>query len=87
MKILWDKSALKGLEKIKNNKVLKRKLYELLVIIEENPFKVPPRYEKLVGDLDGVYSRRINIKHRLVYSVDDKNSAIIIHSVWTHYEN
>lgn len=63
---------------------LEKKTKELLNIIEKDPFQSPPPYEKLVGDLKGKYSRRINITHRLVYSVED--NIIRISSMWTHYE-
>ena len=59
---------------------------QLLDIIVENPFQNPPPYERLVGDLAGAYSRRINIQHRLVYQVLDDRGAIKILRMWTHYE-
>ena len=65
---------------------LERKTKELLNIISQNPFQNPPPYEKLVGHLDGLYSRRINIQHRLVYEVID-DSTIFVRRMWTHYEN
>ncbi|HPN87780.1 MAG TPA: Txe/YoeB family addiction module toxin [Candidatus Omnitrophota bacterium] len=65
---------------------LKENVQELLLILEKNPFQNPPPYEKLVGDLDGAYSRRINIQHRLVYQVLKKNKAVKIIRLWTHYE-
>jgi Txe/YoeB family toxin of toxin-antitoxin system len=65
---------------------LKSQAEELLNIIRENPFQTPPRFEKLVGDLAGAYSRRINIQHRLVYEVLEKRQIIKIISMWTHYE-
>jgi len=55
-------------------------------IIEENPFKSPPPFEKLVGDLIGAYSRRINIQHRVVYQVYEKERVVKIIRLWTHYE-
>ena len=64
---------------------LERKTKELLNIISQNPFQNPPPYEKLVGNLDGLYSRRINIQHRLVYEVID-DSTIFVRRMWTHYE-
>ncbi len=57
----------------------------LIEIIKENPYQNPPRYEKLVGDLEGLYSRRINIRHRLVYEVFESEKIIKIISLWTHY--
>ena len=65
---------------------LKGKAIELVEIIRENPFRTPPRFEKLVGDLAGAYSRRINLQHRLVYEVLEPEKIIKIISMWTHYE-
>jgi toxin YoeB len=65
---------------------LRRKAEELLMIISENPFQIPPRYEKLVGDLLGAYSRRINIRHRLVYQVYEDKKIVKVLRMWTHYE-
>lgn len=65
---------------------LKEKAEELLEILRENPYQTPPRYEKLVGDLAGTYSRRINIQHWLVYQVLEKEKAVKIIRMWTHYE-
>ena len=65
---------------------LKEKAQALLKIIQENPFQRPPPFEKLVGDLDGAYSRRSNIQHRIVYQVLDKQKAVKVLRLWTHYE-
>lgn len=65
---------------------LKNKARKLLEIISENPFQNPPPYEKLIGDLAGAYSRRINIQHRLVYQVFQKDKTVKIIRLWTHYE-
>ena len=65
---------------------LKSQVESLLSVIKENPFQNPPSYEKLVGDLSGAYSRRINIQHRLVYQVLAKEKAVKIIRMWTHYE-
>jgi Txe/YoeB family toxin of toxin-antitoxin system len=65
---------------------LKPKAEELLKILEVNPFQTPPRFEKLVGDLAGAYSRRINIKHRLVYQVLEDRHIVKVISMWSHYE-
>lgn len=65
---------------------LKEKAAELLQVIGEDPFKTPPPCEKLVGDLYGAYSRRINIKHRLVYQVYENERLVKILRLWTHYE-
>lgn len=65
---------------------LKKKAQILLEVITENPFQNPPPYEKLIGDLGGAYSRRINIQHRLVYQVFQKESIVKIIRLWAHYE-
>lgn len=65
---------------------LKSKVLELLSVISENPFQNPPPYEKLVGDLAGIYSRRINIQHRLVYQVLEHKKIVKILRMWSHYE-
>lgn len=65
---------------------LKGKALQLLDIVAENPFQNPPPYEKLVGDLTGAYSRRINIQHRLVYQVLEAEKVIKILRMWSHYE-
>ena len=65
---------------------LKAKTRELLAVIAANPFQNPPSYEKLVGDLAGAYSRRINIQHRLVYEVFAKQRTVRVLRMWTHYE-
>ena len=65
---------------------LKPKVKLLLDILAENPFQNPPPYEKLVGDLAGAYSRRINIKHRLIYQVLEDLGTVKVLRMWTHYE-
>ncbi len=65
---------------------LKNKALALLDILSANPFQTPPPYEKLVGDLAGAYSRRINIQHRLVYQVLEAEKIVKILRMWTHYE-
>jgi toxin YoeB len=65
---------------------LKTKTERLLEIIRNNPYQNPPPYEKLVGDLAGAYSRRINIHHRLVYQIFEANKTVKIIRMWTHYE-
>jgi Txe/YoeB family toxin of toxin-antitoxin system len=65
---------------------LKTKAQRLLELIAEDPFATPPRYEKVVGDLAGCYSRRINIQHRLVYEVLPDDGVVHILRMWTHYE-
>lgn len=83
--IFFTKQAQKDSEKIKKNN-LKSKVEKLLKILEIDPYKNPPRYEKLVGDLKGSYSRRINIQHRLIYQVYDKEKIVKVLRMWTHYE-
>lgn len=62
------------------------KVQELVSILRQNPWQNPPPYEKLVGDLAGMYSRRINRQHRLVYTVDEASHTVSILALWTHYE-
>lgn len=85
-KIVILKSALKDKEKIKAVPALKRNVERLLEVLKENPYKNPPPYEKLKGNLSEFYSRRINIQHRLVYRVLEEEKAVMIVSMWTHYE-
>jgi len=84
-KIIYTKTAIKDIPNLKSSH-LDKNAKALVDIIRENPFKIPPPYEKLVGDLQGLYSRRINIKHRLVYEVLEGDKIIKIISLWTHYE-
>lgn len=84
-KIVYTKQAQIDAKKIVNAG-FKSKVEKLLEILRANPFKNPPEYEKLVGDLLGAYSRRINIKHRLIYQVYQKEKTIKIIRMWTHYE-
>lgn len=65
---------------------LKNKAQELLEIVSSNPYQTPPPYEKLVGDLAGAYSRRINIQYRLVYHVIEQEKIVKVLRMWTHYE-
>ena len=83
--ILYHKSAIKEIPKLKEIS-LDKKAKKLIDILKENPFQNPPPYEKLVGELDGFYSRRINIKHRLVYQVFEDKKIVRIISMWSHYE-
>ena len=83
--LVFTKQAQKDAKKIALSG-LKPQAERLLEIIKENPFNNPPPYEKLVGDLSGAYSRRINIRHRLVYEVLDNIKTIKIIWMWTHYE-
>jgi len=65
---------------------LKPKAEKLLTVLEQDPFESPPPFEKLIGDLNGAYSRRINIQHRLVYQVLEEEMIVKIIRMWTHYE-
>ena len=84
-KIEYHKKVVKEIKNIKESK-LDTKLKSLIEILKTNPFQNPPPYEKLVGELAGLYSRRINIQHRLIYMVDEERKIINILSVWSHYE-
>ena len=83
--IYYTKQAQKDARKLASSG-LKNKAEELLRIISENPHQNPPPYEKLVGDLSGALSRRINIQHRLVYQVYEQEKSVKILRLWTHYE-
>jgi len=83
--LVFTKQAQKDAKKIAQSGS-KTQAERLLEILKENPFKNPPPYEKLVGDLSGAYSRRINIQHRLVYQVLDDLKTIKIIRMWSHYE-
>lgn len=85
-KIKFHKQALKDFEKIKQNKTLYENVKSLIQLLSNNPYQMPPPYEKLVGNLSGLYSRRINLQHRLIYDVNDKENTIRIFRMWTHYE-
>lgn len=85
-RIVYRKKVLKDIPKIKAIK-LESKVKKIIEIIKQNPFQNPPPYEKLVGDLEGAYSRRINVQHRLVYQILEEEKTIKILSLWTHYEN
>ncbi len=83
--IVFTRQAKKDARKLKAAN-LKEKAYDLLAILSENPFQNPPPFEKLVGDLSGAYSRRINIQHRLVYQVLEQEKTVKVLRMWTHYE-
>ena len=65
---------------------LRERVEELLALLREEPFRTPPRFERLAGDLKGAYSRRINIQHRLVYQVLEEERVVKVLRMWTHYE-
>jgi Txe/YoeB family toxin of toxin-antitoxin system len=81
----YTKQAQKDAKKLASSG-LKAKAQALLAILEKDPWQNPPTFEKLVGDLSGAYSRRINIQHRLVYQVLEAEKAVKILRLWTHYE-
>ena len=87
--VVWEialtKRALKDAKKISRSG-LKSQVEKLINILKTNPYQTPPSYEKLTGDLAGLYSRRINLQHRLVYEVDNPNKRVKILMMWSHYE-
>ena len=83
--LLFGREARKDAKKIKRAG-LQSKTDALLDVLEKDPFQNPPAYERLLGDLDGYYSRRINIRHRLVYRVDKDAKRVFVERMWTHYE-
>ena len=84
-RLVFTKQAQRDARKLSSTN-LRSRAEELLEILKEDPFRNPPRYEKLVGDLAGAYSRRINIQHRLVYQVLEEERVVNILRMWTHYE-
>lgn len=83
--VVYAKQAMKDAKKLAASG-LKSKALELLVILANDPFQNPPPFEKLVGDLAGAYSRRINIQHRIVYEVFAEEKTVRVLRLWTHYE-
>lgn len=84
-KIVYAKQAQKDAKKLASSG-LKEKAQELLRIIERDPRQNPPPFEKLVGDLSGAYSRRINIQHRIVYQILETEQVVKVLRLWTHYD-
>jgi toxin YoeB len=84
-KLVFTKEAQRDAKKIARSN-LREKAEALLAILARDPFQKPPPYEKLVGDLAGAYSRRINIQHRLVYQIYEKEKTIKVLRMWTHYD-
>ena len=84
-KIVYTKTAVKDIPKLKAAH-LDNKAKALIEVLRVNPYQSPPSYEKLVGEMQGLYSRRINVQHRLVYEVLEEMNTIKIVSLWTHYE-
>ena len=85
-KVVYTKNAAKDISNLQVAN-LSNKAQNLIELIKENPFQNPPPYEKLLGNLSGLYSRRINIQHRLVYEVLEDIKTVKIISMWSHYEN
>ncbi len=83
--IVYTKTALKDIPRLKAAH-LDQKAKALIEILRNNPYQTPPTYEKLIGDLKGLYSRRINIQHRIVYQVIEDERTVKITSMWSHYE-
>ena len=83
--VIFSKKVQEDLKKLKSIGLFD-KTKELVAILRENPFTNPPPYEKLVGNLQGLYSRRINIKHRLVYRVVKESNTVGVLRMWSHYE-
>ncbi len=84
-RLVYTKHAVRDAKKLAKSN-LKSKAESLLDILREDPFQTPPSYEKLVGDLAGAYSRRVNIQHRLVYQVLEEERIVKVLRMWTHYE-
>lgn len=84
-RLVFSKQAAKDAKKLSASG-LKTKAQALIEVLTKDPFATPPRYERLVGDLAGMYSRRINIQHRLVYEVFEEGHTVRVLRMWTHYE-
>jgi len=84
-KIVFTKQAQKDAAKLAAAG-LRTKAEELIELLREDPWRTPPRYEKLLGDLAGAFSRRINIQHRLVYQILEEKKVVKVLRMWTHYE-
>ena len=85
MEIVYSKQSFKDYEKLKQFPKLVEKVKALIELLKKNPFETPPSYEKLIG-FENIYSRRINIQHRLVYEVRKEENVVVIIRMWTHYE-
>jgi toxin YoeB len=83
--VVFTKQARKDAKKLSASG-LKSKAEAIIQILRENPYQIPPSYEKLVGDLAGAYSRRINIQHRIVYQIPEDEQTVKVIRMWTHYE-
>lgn len=85
-RVVFTKQAIKDAEKLKTIPALWRNAQRLLDLLESDPLQTPPPYEKLSGDLNGAYSRRLNRQHRLVYQIRQETNEVVIIRMWTHYE-
>ena len=83
--VIFTKAALKQLPNVKAAG-LNKKVKALAELLAQDPYRIPPPYEKLSGDLKGAYSRRLNVQHRLVYQILEEENIVKILSMWTHYE-
>ena len=84
-KIVYTKQAKKDAQKLKSAG-LQKHAQQILDILKQDPYHTPPQFEKLVGDLSGAYSRRINIQHRLVYQIYEEEQTVKVIRMWSHYE-
>jgi Txe/YoeB family toxin of toxin-antitoxin system len=84
-KIIYSSQAQRDAGKV-NKSNLKNNIQKIIEVLQKNPYQNPPPYEKLLGDLSGAYSRRINIHHRLIYQIYEKEKIVKIIRMWTHYE-
>ena len=84
-RVVFTKQAQKDAKKL-SSAGLRPKAEKLIEILRENPYQTPPPFEKLLGDLSGAFSRRINIQHRLIYQIIDDEKVVKIIRMWTHYE-
>jgi Txe/YoeB family toxin of toxin-antitoxin system len=84
-KIIYSSQAQKDAKKVSQSG-LKNNIQKIIEILRNNPYQNPPPYEKLLGDLSGSYSRRINIQHRIIYQIYEKDKIVKIIRMWTHYE-
>ncbi|GAB6095237.1 Txe/YoeB family addiction module toxin [Desulfatiferula olefinivorans] len=83
--VVFTKHAQKDAKKLASHG-LKSKAKEIIELLKHNPYQTPPPYEKLVGDLSGAYSRRLNIQHRMVYQILNDEKTVKVIRMWTHYE-
>ncbi len=85
MEVVFSKQAYSDYEKLKQYPALVEKVKALVELLKNNPFQNPPKYEKLIG-VRNMYSRRINVQHRLIYEIRKEENVVIIARMWTHYE-